>query len=51
MKKKPKKLETGKTEREVSWLILGPAKSDQLGEDSGDESEEMELEREAGTKS
>ena len=51
MKKKTKKLETGKTEKGSELAHLGPAKSDQLGEDSGDESEEMELEREAGTKS
>ena len=50
-KKKTKKLETGKTEKGSELAHLGPAKSDQLGEDLGDESEEMELEREAGTKS
>ena len=38
--------------REVSWLILGTAKSDHSQVKTvRDESEEMELEREAGTES
>lgn len=51
IKKKKNNWRQERQKREVSWLVLGSAKSDQLSEDLGAESEEMELEREAGTKS